>query len=235
MSRIIYVGGNKGGVGKSMVAIALADHLRHGRNLPVFLIETDTANPDAAKCLGSELDATLAADTRTEAGWQTMLNAIEQHQDKTCVINAGARDNDAMRRYGDYLHRGAEALAIPLAIAWVINDERDSLLALRDFLEGYPGRVDVIGNRFFDEAGSFAIYRDSRIRAEIEARGGTLRPFPILPQPLAAAIKTDRRSPAAILDQAPLFERIALEKWRADCAEAFAPLLEAQPLTIARA
>ncbi|HQT62067.1 MULTISPECIES: hypothetical protein [unclassified Acidiphilium] len=227
MRGIIYVGGNKGGVGKSMVAIALADHLRHVLNRPVFLIETDTANPDAAKCLGDELDATLAADTRTEAGWQTMLNAIEQHQDKTCVINAGARDNDAMRRYGDYLHRGAEALATPIAIAWVINDERDSLLALRDFLNSYPGRVDVIGNRFFDEAGTFAVYRDSKIRTEIEARSGTLRPFPILPRPLAAAVKTDRRSPATILAQAPLFERIALEKWRADCAETFAPLLAA--------
>lgn len=229
MSRIVYVGGNKGGVGKSMVAIALADHLRHGLDSSVFLVETDTANPDAAKSIGTELDAVLAADTRTEAGWQAMLNAIEQHRDKTCIINAGARDNDAMRRYGDYLHRGAEALGIPLAIAWVINDERDSLLALRDFLETCPATVHVIGNCFFDETATFAVYHDSKLRRAIEARGGTLRPFPILPRPLAAAIKTDRRSPAAILADAPLFERIALEKWRADCARTFAPLLNIVP------
>ena len=234
MSQIVYVGGNKGGVGKSMVAIALADHLRHVLNRSVFLVETDTANPDAAKCIGTELDATLAADTRTEAGWQIMLNAIEQHRDMTCVINAGARDNDAMRRFGDYLHRGAEALGMPLTIAWVINDERDSLLALRDFLETYSGRVQIVGNCFFDETARFTVYQDSKIRLTIEARGGTLLPFPILPRPLAAAIKTDRRSPATILADAPLFERIALEKWRADCAETFAPLLTEHPFATAR-
>lgn len=225
MGGIVYVGGNKGGVGKSMVAVALADHVKHKRGQSVLLIETDTANPDVAKCLEGELDEVLAADTRTEAGWRTMLNAIEAHRGMTCIINAGARDNEAMLAHGEYLRLGAEALGVPLSIAWVINDERDSLIALRDFLRMYPGIVHVVGNCCFDESGAFQLYQSSESRKEIERRGGGLLLFPRLPKLLAAEIKSNRRSPAKILGTAPLFERIALERWQAGCAAAFAPLL----------
>ena len=66
MSTIIYIGGDKGGVGKSMVSIAMSDFLKHRFNKPVLLIETDTANPDAAKCLKDELDTVIQADTSKE-------------------------------------------------------------------------------------------------------------------------------------------------------------------------
>ena len=42
---LFAVGGCKGGVGKSMVALALVDYLLQ-RGEPVLLIETDTSNPD---------------------------------------------------------------------------------------------------------------------------------------------------------------------------------------------
>ena len=42
---LFTVGGCKGGVGKSMVSIALLDYLLR-RDTPVLLIDTDTSNPD---------------------------------------------------------------------------------------------------------------------------------------------------------------------------------------------
>jgi len=45
MARVFFVTGSKGGVGKSVGAIALLDYFEM-RNRQVSLVETDTANPD---------------------------------------------------------------------------------------------------------------------------------------------------------------------------------------------
>ena len=42
---LFAVGGCKGGVGKTMVALALVDYLLR-RDWPILLVETDTSNPD---------------------------------------------------------------------------------------------------------------------------------------------------------------------------------------------
>jgi hypothetical protein len=226
MSTIIYIGGDKGGVGKSMVSIAICDFLKHRLNKPVLLIETDTANPDAAKCLKDELDTVIQADTSKEDGWQAVLNTIEAQSDTTItVINAGARDNRAMEEYGHYLSAGATTLNATLVVGWVVNAERDCLLALKTFLEIYDGRIFVIGNRFFDESGQFELYQASKVRQEIERRGGELLIFPALPHMLATAIRNDRRSPAEQRRNAPLFEKIALDQWRNGAERIFEKML----------
>ncbi len=46
---IYLVGGSKGGVGKSMVTLALADHLQR-LDTHAVLVETDTSNPDVSNC-----------------------------------------------------------------------------------------------------------------------------------------------------------------------------------------
>ena len=53
--RIYIVGGSKGGVGKSMVSMALVDYLRESKR-KVILVETDTSNPDVAKAYGPIMD-----------------------------------------------------------------------------------------------------------------------------------------------------------------------------------
>ncbi len=48
MAPMYYVGGSKGGIGKSMISAALIDTLEQ-RGEQILLVETDTANPDVAK------------------------------------------------------------------------------------------------------------------------------------------------------------------------------------------
>ena len=107
----------------------------------------------------------------------------------------------------------------------MVNAERDSLLALKTFLEIYDGRIFVIGNRFFDESGQFELYQASKVRQEIERRGGELLIFPALPHMLATAIRNDRRSPAEQRRNAPLFEKIALDQWRNGAERVFEKML----------
>lgn len=46
-SPIYFIGGDKGGVGKSFASIALIDYLL-GKKQRVFLVESDTSNPDVS-------------------------------------------------------------------------------------------------------------------------------------------------------------------------------------------
>jgi Mrp family chromosome partitioning ATPase len=73
MAKPIYVvGGSKGGVGKSLVAMALT-HLLSEKGEKVFVIDADTSNPDVFKSYGSEVtcelvnldDASSTSATRT--------------------------------------------------------------------------------------------------------------------------------------------------------------------------
>ena len=45
---VFYVGGSKGGVGKSLFSFALVDYLLD-RNANILLVDTDTDNPDVFK------------------------------------------------------------------------------------------------------------------------------------------------------------------------------------------
>lgn len=57
MSTIYFVGGCKGGVGKSMLANGLLHYLLE-KNKQVALVETDTSNPDVAYAYENEIPVT---------------------------------------------------------------------------------------------------------------------------------------------------------------------------------
>ena len=48
---IYYIGGSKGGVGKSIITTVLVQSLidRYGENKTIHLIETDESNPDVGR------------------------------------------------------------------------------------------------------------------------------------------------------------------------------------------
>ena len=64
---IYLVGGSKGGVGKSMVTLALADNLQR-KGIHAVLLETDTSNPDVMKALRVEIKC-AAYDLDDADGW----------------------------------------------------------------------------------------------------------------------------------------------------------------------
>jgi Mrp family chromosome partitioning ATPase len=70
--RIYWVGGGKGGVGKSMMTLATVDHLlEQGAN--VLLVECDTSNPDVWKAYKEEVETELI-DLDEADGWIHLVN-----------------------------------------------------------------------------------------------------------------------------------------------------------------
>ena len=61
--RIYWIGGSKGGVGKSMMTLATLDYLLEG-GAKVLLVECDTSNPDVWKAIESRPRPNSSTSTR---------------------------------------------------------------------------------------------------------------------------------------------------------------------------
>jgi hypothetical protein len=96
---IYLVGGSKGGVGKSMVTLALADYLQR-QGTHAVLLETDTSNPDVMKALRDEIKC-AAYDLDDADGWIGFVNFCDAHRGAAVIVNTAARNQtgvDTVRR-----------------------------------------------------------------------------------------------------------------------------------------
>jgi Mrp family chromosome partitioning ATPase len=71
-ANIYWVGGSRGGVGKSMMTVAMLDHLLE-RGSKVVLVECDTSNPDVGRRTGTTSRRSSSTSTRRTGGstWST--------------------------------------------------------------------------------------------------------------------------------------------------------------------
>ena len=83
--RIYLVGGSKGGVGKSLVSMAVLDHLQAGGE-NVLLIDSDTSNPDVWKAYHEVVQSELVNLDEAD-GWIQLVNLCDEHRDATVVLN----------------------------------------------------------------------------------------------------------------------------------------------------
>jgi len=216
MSKPIYlVGGSKGGVGKSMVSMALIDYLK-SKGETVTLIETDTSNPDVWKTYGSETNGILV-NLEEADGWITLINMCgsEENKDNTIVINTRAANNHGVQKYGETLNSTLEELGRKLTALWVINRQRDSLELLKDFRDALPNAlVHVVRNGYFGEESKYQLYNGSKIRTSIEKSGGKSLTFPDIADLLADEIYTNRITISKASVDLPIGNRAELKRWK---------------------
>ena len=113
MAKPIYlVGGSKGGVGKSIVTMALIDSLQ-SLDETVLLVETDTTNPDVWMCYRDEVE-TATLDLDEADGWIALINRCESQPDHPVIINTAARNNHGVSVHGVTLDSTLAELQRPL-------------------------------------------------------------------------------------------------------------------------
>lgn len=233
-SMLFVVAGCKGGVGKSMVALALVDYLLQ-RGAPVLLIETDTANPDVWRMYAREegvVAETLDLD-RAE-GWIDLINLCDAHPERVAVINTAARNHQGVAAHGATLYRALPELRRRLATFWVINTQIDSLKLLEDHLRAQPGAVThVIRNTFFGAPDTFGLYHTLPVSEEIARRGGQVLTLDRLADRVSADLYSRRLSIARAVrrggpDALPLGNRAELERWREAVAGLFDTIVPAE-------
>ena len=216
MARNIYlIGGSKGGVGKSMVTMATVDYLLE-RGESVLLIESDTSNPDTWKAYKDTTETELLNLDEAD-GWIQLVNLCDSKPDSVVVINTAARNNKAVKEYGETLNSTLAELKRKLITLWVINRQRDSLELLKEYMDAIPNTIiHVVRNSYFGDEKKFELYNNSKLRATVEGRGGRSVTFPDLADRVSDDLYSKRMTIATALRELPIGNRAELARWRAE-------------------
>ncbi|MGO9834730.1 MAG: hypothetical protein ACLP1X_10970 [Polyangiaceae bacterium] len=102
-SRIYWIGGSKGGVGKSMMTVVILDYLLE-QGEKVLLVECDTSNPDVWKAYSNEMEGELI-NLDVAYGWIRLVNACDVDRSRVATGGSprgGARPRPVNRRAGAY-------------------------------------------------------------------------------------------------------------------------------------
>lgn len=216
--RVIYIGGGKGGVGKSvMAAIALHAEIEAGSN-PV-LVETDTANPDVFKAHKDVCEA-HCFDIDDPDGWASTLNTIEAAGDRPVIINSGARNQKTIEQYGDVLNELDDVTTL-----WVANSELDSLILLTNYLKSIKQKVCLVKNLYNAKPEHFTDFDKSKLKQNglqsVYMPGG-------IPA-ISKALKSGRCPISQLSEKLSFGDRLLAKKWIAA-----APLCYKEAIEIAQ-
>jgi|SRR5579871_390543 len=221
---ILLVGGGKGGVGKSLMSVALVDYVAVTDGRP-FLVETDTSVPDVFKTYGSEIGAELVNLDERE-GWIELLNLVESHPEDTIVINTGARNQTGISNFGKTLRKALPQLKRKLIVFWLIDRKRESLELLSDFIGVLPeARINVVRNMYLGTERKFELYNDSKMRVAVEQAGGQSLNFPELADRVTDAMNKGRLTVAKAIEELSFGDRMEVERWRDECNELFSQVI----------
>jgi hypothetical protein len=216
-SKIFFVEGCKGGVGKSLMCSGLVDFML-ARSEPVLVVETDTSNPELWSTY-KDVTETATLDLDDPQGWIALVNAIEQMPDHHIVVNTAARNAKGNTSHGYTLYESLVELNRRLVTYFVCNHEIESLHLLKAYWQSLPTlpdhvRLHVVKNEFF--AAQYDLYDGSKIRAEIEARGGTSLRLPLLARDVAELLRNKKLPIAAAMNlpQLGMGNRAVLRRWR---------------------
>ena len=210
---LYFIGGSKGGVGKSILSMVLADFLTQYRNRKIILVESDTSNPDVGKTFTHNDDVEVISLSLDNAdGWIELVNDSEA-SDKDIVINSAARSGEAVEKFGDTLIGSLEELHRELISFWVINRQRDSIELLKKYMDVVPGELHIVRNTFYGEPQKFELFNNSKTKIEAEKRGATID-LPDLADRVTDDLYSKRLSIAKAMEEMPLGNRAELKRWR---------------------
>lgn len=224
MAKNIYlVGGSKGGVGKSLVTMALVDYLKN-QDEAVLLIDSDTENPDVSKSYGTIVETHMVNLDEAD-GWISLVNLCESKPDSIVVINTAARNSKGVSAYGETLGATLEELKRRLVTFWVINRQRDSLELLKQYMDAIPNAtVHVVRNGYFGEEKKFELYNDSKMRKAVEDQNGKSVTFPELADRVSDDLYSKRMSIELAAKDLPLGNRAEILRWRGEVKKVLAEI-----------
>jgi len=218
MKNLTYVGGSKGGTGKSLFSMALVDYFR--RIFPgeeIFLVETDSSNPDVGRLYKNVEGVTTVGFVldEEEKGWVMLADAIDETNAKHIVINSMAASNLGIQAQGSLFEGSLKVLGINFNVFWILNRNKDSVTLLRDFLNYIKTAIVYpVQNLYFGKEEEFLFYRSSRdVQEMVAERGGRQLTFPNLNDLIADKLYTDEVNFEDLPLRLKIGMRTSLERW----------------------
>ncbi len=177
MSTIHFIGGEKGGVGKSVVARLCVQYCID-RAIPFAAIDADVSH---GALLRFYADYTRPADlTDVESADQILGLATEA--DRRVIVDLPAQ---SARLVGSWLDEGgifelAAESAVRIVFWHVIDDGKDSLATLGRLLARYGDRAPTCVVKNAGRGRGFSLFEQSPVRAEAERLGAVVLDLPEL-------------------------------------------------------
>lgn len=246
-TRFIIVHGDKGGVGKSMVAQAMADYLI-SLGVKVAIIESDTQNPDVARMYANSVPV-AQTNVRSENGWMDVMDFVMKHPGHTIIMNTPAGIGEYMKAdmtsFSNFLE--GQDTPVEMELWWTMNVQHDSVNLLNEAYKSYGqffARLRVVCNLHFSNGdkstnGPFFLWNESPLRTQIEKKGGQTIHFPGLHLRVVSKLFAPGKiMPFSDAVDAVIGEVIGLEhserwklqQWIADCKKVFEPAFVASPV-----
>ena len=179
---IIFVNGDKGGVGKSIVARILAALLIR-YSYSVIGIDGDARNGHLERFQSGVMPVSRPY-LRVPAGWDALFadwNAAPD--DSVILIDLPGNVGDALERQMHRMQEIAEALERKILHVWVMDEEEDSITLLNRVknLAAPERTLIVLNGRFADSPSAFVLWAESQLRAELLAAGAMETYVPAMP------------------------------------------------------
>ena len=176
MSQIHFIGGEKGGVGKSLLARVLAQHVID-RGLPFIGFETDRSH---GALLRYYTDYAAALPLDTPHSLDRVIEAAAEQTDRRVLVDLAAQTQAALTHWLD--EAGIVELAAQLGVGlnyWhVMDNGRDSLFLLGRWLDG-PGAKLPLSLVLNEVRGDqFELLAASGLRERAEAQGARVLRLP---------------------------------------------------------
>ena len=186
MLKTIFVDGDKGGVGKTMVARAIADaYIQRTNGLPdckLICLDADHTNPDFCGPGGFEPDSgvheTGLINLDESKSWLELVNSLEPfiemaHQEEVRIIVS--MPATAKRAFEKGSEEVAQIMSMLNAIpVWVIGRTEDSVTQLQKRYHAMPRQFEhglAVINLFFGNRDRFVIWDRSETRKDLVGSG----------------------------------------------------------------
>jgi hypothetical protein len=227
---IYYIGGSKGGVGKSIITTVLVQFLidRYGDNKTIHLIETDESNPDVGRIYNGKIPVTPLVLDEQETGWITLFGLFEKSENTIFVINSAARSSRGIEKNGENFSLALQDQSVPydLVTFWPINRQLDCVNLLMDYLRViHCGPVFTIRNTYWGEPKDFLIYDSMINKAKnkelAQSRINGVLDFPSLNDLITLQFYSYGKTIPEVSDMLNVFMRQIFLSWKNKAYEMF--------------
>ncbi len=178
MSRVHFIGGEKGGVGKSVVARLVTQYCID-RSLPFAAVDADSSHATLVRHYG---DYARPADLARLESMDDIV-ALATETDRRVIVDLPAQSERLLSAWiseGGVLDLTREA-GCPVVLWHVMDDGKDALAALERLLDRYQRDVGYTIVRNHGRGKDFTLFDRSPVRVKASELGAHVIDLPELP------------------------------------------------------
>ena len=219
MKTFIYVTGGKGGIGKSLVALALADY--SATNGSVLLIDADPNNSDSYTPFNSNKEAevtAIQAKIRSEdadgqvdtTGISTVFDNVLIGKNDTVIIDAPAGDTTLLASAGSFIVAACKEMKARSIFVWLVDSiDKSPVNTIGAAWNEIKEADTIVMVKNYSKGTNFQFFDESKTMADINKSANVIAiDFPKIAVRLIENIKIDRMTWKKITTDTPIGNRV---------------------------